>query len=241
MKRAGPRVGAITGLIVVLMLVVTSPSYATPISIGPQAMEGDLKIAPGTVVKAGISFTMTGSHPAATIQFVGAQVTFANVECVTGSGGGSFTIPLGSSGTVGPYDIPSNNTAWFPTGDQSSALSYQGSIDAPDLCEGGTMSLRNGGAFTGDAQSSDAADPVNVRFHYSANGSSGSWSATKSVVPSSIGSSQVPASAAGVFGFVLVIGLVFAIRSTTKRRRDGRGRVAPQPTHVRVISQSRVD
>jgi hypothetical protein len=53
----------------------------------------------------------------------------------------------------------------------------------PDLCSGGQMTLKDGGTFMAFLMSDDTTDKVNVRFHYSANGSAGSWSATTSVIP----------------------------------------------------------
>jgi hypothetical protein len=37
---------------------------------------------------------------------------------------------------------------WYPSGDQSSPLVYQGSIAVPDLCFGGQLRLNQGGTFT---------------------------------------------------------------------------------------------
>ena len=53
----------------------------------------------------------------------------------------------------------------------------------PDLCNGGLVRLQHGGTFTATVASTDTSDKVNVRWHYSANGSSGSWSGTRGVVP----------------------------------------------------------
>lgn len=43
-----------------------------------------------------------------------------------------------------------------------------------------------GGTFTADPQSTDTTNAIHVRWHYSANGTSGSWSGTASVVPDAI-------------------------------------------------------
>ena len=51
---------------VAAILLVAFPLLATPISMGPQAMEGNLKLSPGDLLMAGYDFTIPGSHRAAT-------------------------------------------------------------------------------------------------------------------------------------------------------------------------------
>lgn len=41
-----------------------------------------------------------------------------------------------------------NGGTWYPSGNQSSSLVYQGSISVPDVCNGGKVSFQNGGTFT---------------------------------------------------------------------------------------------
>jgi len=212
------RMRRVTLIAATAVLILLGPaSFANNVSIGPQAMEGNLIISPGTIVKAGLSFTIPGSHPATTVQFADPAVSFDNVVCTSGSGGGSFTVALGSGGLLGPYSDPSNDTAWLPTGDQASAASYQGSIAAPDLCHGGTMSLRNGGTFRADLQS-DQHNAINVRFHYSANGTSGSWSATKSFDPDPISGSSVPEGSNGIIVLSALIAIVALVAARRQRR-----------------------
>jgi hypothetical protein len=154
------------------------PLLANSISMGPQAMEGDLKVSPGTVLRAGYDFTIPGSHPADTVQFANAVVTF-HAQCGTGTGGGTIVVVLSGNSIT----VPPNNSAWFPSGDQSSPSVYEGSLAVPDLCSGGLLRLQSGGTFSADLQASDTTLSVHVRWHYSANGSSGSWSGTSSFVP----------------------------------------------------------
>jgi hypothetical protein len=157
-------------------LLWSFPLLADPIAMGPQAMEGDLKVSPGTVLMAGYDFTIPGSHPAETVQFSNAMVVF-QAQCA-GGGGGPLVVPLGDSTTL----VPQKSSAWYPSGDQHSPSVYQGSIVVPDLCGGEKVSLRSGGMFSADL-ASDADDAVHVRWHYSANGTSGSWSGTGSFRP----------------------------------------------------------
>jgi Subtilase family len=161
-------------------LAAAPPAHANvQIAFPTQAMDGNLQVSPGTMLQAGYDFTMPGNHPAASVSFPGAQVTF-DASCVSGSGGGVITVPLDS----GPYTDPANDGGdWFPSGDQSSLASYEGGVLVPDLCGGGLVSLQQGGTFTAGLESSDATDPVNVRWHYSADGSAGGWSGTMSFTP----------------------------------------------------------
>jgi hypothetical protein len=156
------------------------PLLADPITMGPQAMEGDLKVSPGTVLMAGYDFTIPGAHPAQIVAFTNARVVF-QAQCADG-GGGTLVVPLGDSTT----SVPAKSSAWYPSGDQHSPAVYQGSIIVPDLCGGEKVSLRSGGTFSADL-GSDSDNQVHVRWHYSANGSSGSWSATTSFKPGPLG------------------------------------------------------
>jgi hypothetical protein len=81
------------------------------------------------------------------------------------------------------YADPASSSSWYPSGDQHSAAVYQGQLAVPDVCGGGQVVLRNGGTFTTTVQSDVAVKSVHVRWHYSANGTSGSWSGTSSVTP----------------------------------------------------------
>jgi hypothetical protein len=110
---------------------LVSPSGVGAVVLGPQAMEGDLKINPGDVLRAGFDFTMPGGHPATTAVFTGGFVALL-VTCPNGSSP-PLTIPLHDQTVVDPED----STTWYPSGDQSSPLVYQGALIAPDLCAGG--------------------------------------------------------------------------------------------------------
>jgi hypothetical protein len=54
----------------------------------------------------------------------------------------TFTVPMPTQ----TYSVTSDQ--WYPSGDQSSPLVYQGSVVVPDLCGGGQLSLDQGGTFT---------------------------------------------------------------------------------------------
>ncbi|HKB33094.1 MAG TPA: hypothetical protein VKF16_04440, partial [Candidatus Dormibacteraeota bacterium] len=155
---------------------LVSPSGAGTVVIGPQSMEGNLQIHPGDPLRAGFDFTMPGSHPTATASIYNASVSLL-VKCSDGSTP-ALAIDLPAQTIIDPAGSPS----WYPSGDQSSSLVYQGTLTAPDLCGGGIMNDATGAAFTATFFSTDTIDKVNFRFHYS-DSTSGSWSATLTGAP----------------------------------------------------------
>ena len=112
-------------------------------SMGPQAMDGNLQVTPGTTLQAGYDFTMPGNHSSLTMTVTAAKVTFA-VACVSGAGPSASTLTVTLPAQA--YQITSDQ--WYPSGDQSSPLVYQGWVTVPDLCGGGKISLTKGGTFT---------------------------------------------------------------------------------------------
>lgn len=136
------------------------------------SMEGNLPVRPGDTVKAGFDFTVPGSHAADTVTFSNISVTLP-VKCPNGTSE-TLTIPMPNQ----TITVPANNSNWFPSGNQSSPLVYQGSITAPaNLCGGATGHAPQGATFTANLTAS-TADSVHVRFHYSDN-TAGSWSGTQ--------------------------------------------------------------
>lgn len=114
------------------------------VTMGPQAMGGNLQISPGTTLEAGYDFTLPGNNKSLTMTVSAAQVTFA-VSCVSKAAPSAptLTVPLQAQ----TYQI--TNAQWYPSGDQSSPLVYQGSVPVPALCgPGGEISLAKGGTFT---------------------------------------------------------------------------------------------
>jgi hypothetical protein len=116
---------------------------ASPLNMGPQAMEGDLKITPGTVLSAGYDFTLPGNNAAVTVSVGTPKVVFA-VNCVSGATPSATTLTV--SMPTQSYAV--TNSDWYPSGDQHSPLVYQGSTVVPDLCAGGQVRLNQGGTFT---------------------------------------------------------------------------------------------
>jgi hypothetical protein len=94
------------------------------------SMEGNITIDNGDYVAAGYSFTIPGAHGDVEVLMANAVVTFTGT-CSNGSPDNVLTIPL-RAGTVSgdPYSVPTGSSAWYPTGDEDAAESYQGSVVA---------------------------------------------------------------------------------------------------------------
>jgi len=153
-------------------------AIARALTLGPDAMEGDLRVAPGATLSVGYDFRIPGKHPAASLTFVEPQAVFA-WTCVTGPGAGSFTVSMPN----GLYSVLANSSEWFPSGDHRSPLVYQGSFEMPNLCGGGLVRLQSGGTFRTGVLSTDTTSKVHVRWHYRAGSTGGAWSDAGSVVP----------------------------------------------------------
>jgi hypothetical protein len=107
-----------------------------------QAMDGDLKVAPGTIMRAGFSVTAPGVNTPVTVSTKG-TITFT-LDCANGAPASpsTFTIPV--SGT---YQV--TGSAWSPSGDQSNSSTYQGSAPVPAACPTGVLvRFDKGGYFT---------------------------------------------------------------------------------------------
>jgi len=113
------------------------------LAMGPQAMEGDLKVPPGTRLVVGYDFTVPGNHASFSLRVSTPGVVFA-VACLSGAAPSARTFTVAMPART--YRVTSDQ--WYPSGDQSSLLAYQGSIAVPDLCGGGQLRLDQGGTFT---------------------------------------------------------------------------------------------
>ena len=172
------------------------PSGAGTVAIGPQAMEGNLRIHPGDFLLAGFDFTMPGNHAGATVFLSSAYVSLL-VTCADGSSP-ALAIPLRDQTMVDP----AGSTTWYPSGDQSNSVTYQGDLTAPDLCGGGVMDDARGALLTTAFLSTDTVDKYNFRFHYSDH-SAGAWSATKSASPAPVAKTVASATLTSSLGLAL--------------------------------------
>ena len=117
------------------------------ISEGPQAMEGDLKLAPGTTLMAGYDFTSPGNNTTFSVTVSNPQVVFT-LRCVSGAISSQTSLTVTMPTTT--YSV--TGSGWFPSGDQHSPLVYQGSVAIPDVCGGGQVRLDKGGTFSAGVQ-----------------------------------------------------------------------------------------
>ena len=106
-------------------------------------MEGDLKLAPGTTLKSGYDFTLPGNNRRSTSR---SRIRRSSSPSAASPGATpsqpTLTVPMGSA----TYTAP--DSQWYPSGNQQSALVYQGAIAVPDLCSGGKVRFDKGGAFS---------------------------------------------------------------------------------------------
>ena len=110
-------------------------------------MEGDLKVTPGTTLTAGYDLTSPGNNATFSVTVSNPQVVFV-LNCVSGASPSQSTLTLPMPTTA--YSV--TGSAWVPSGDQSSALVYQGSVVIADVCGGGQVRLNKGEAFSANVQ-----------------------------------------------------------------------------------------
>jgi Right handed beta helix region len=113
------------------------------LTMGPQAMEGDLKVAPGATLKVGYDFTIPGNNKTIPLNVSSPKVVFT-LRCVSGAPASPSTFTV----TMPNASFTVTNSNWYPSGDQDSALVYQGSGTVPDACSGGKVRLDKGGTFS---------------------------------------------------------------------------------------------
>ena len=215
-----------------LSAVAAAPALANVITIPAQGGNHATTLSPGQSIFAGFDLQYPGqpnNYP------TGAVTDVKNISAVLSVGCADNSTPTQSSVTV-PIDeqvldgtIGSNG--WYPSGDQSSPLVYQGSLAMPNLCHGGSMVVGKDtmGPFTADILTNESPlTSVQVRWHYgpgsalSTNGGTGtSWSATKSITPDPLPGNLVPVGAAGgiVIGAGVGVALLIRQRRAARRRR----------------------
>jgi len=136
-----------------------------------------MKLSVGAVIKGGYDFTIAGSHSTDVVSFVSPSIVFTP-RC----GSASSTTTLTLSMATQTYTDPSGSSSWYPSGDESSSLVYQGSVTVPDLCSGGVVRFDKGGLFSAGLVSADTSTSIHVRWHFTSTGA-GSWSGTSSYYP----------------------------------------------------------
>lgn len=149
-----------------------TPAFAsngTTVTIANQTMDGKISFPPGSWVAAGYQFS---THGTAAVTFSQAQVTLP-VACEQGNKPviGTIVVQL----TTGPYTPNGTNYTPWLNENSTSPLSYQGAVQAPDICSGGSMYSNNnsgGASFSANVESIDPSS-VSIRFHYAVPASAG--------------------------------------------------------------------
>ena len=226
--------------IALVLSVGGTPAWASGITISG-TMEGNnlgsQAVHAGDWISGGYDFKINGSHPAATVAF-GAPRVGIPVSCTDGGPVvGTITVPLSG----GPYSDAQNFTDWLPTGDQRVPASFEGAVQAPDLCSGGAMfDTSSGATFSADLQSTQS-NAVTVRFHYRDPAAKGkgnhdcadpsdpeagdastcgaSWSSSPSFAPT-VTSTPVPVGTTGAIGLALLAAAGLGISQLRARRRS---------------------
>jgi hypothetical protein len=112
-------------------------------TMGPQAMDGNLRVAPGATLQAGYDFALPGNHNSLTMTVLAAKVTFA-VACLSGAA------PVGQHADrdhASP-DLPDHQRPVVPQRRPVQPAGLPGVGHRAGLCGGGTISLAKGGTFT---------------------------------------------------------------------------------------------
>ncbi len=118
--------------------------------LGPETIDGVVKAWPGETLSAGYDFRFA-SATLVGVKVELAQVAF-NVSCVSRATPSQSTLAV----TMPDANLTLNSPSlWYPSAAPNSPATYEGSIVVPDLCDGGPVSLAQGGTFT--ASLSDAS------------------------------------------------------------------------------------
>lgn len=141
------------------------------------SMHRPMDVYAGNTVKAGYALSMPGQHPESTVSMAGGSVQL-DIYRLDGRSR-TLTVPLPNQS----YSIPANNSAWFPSPNRHSPLTYQGSATAD--FSGFVLSAyfsvvgqNDGGAGNPAGPGFDNTTPIKVKFHSDTGGwlPGGSWS-----------------------------------------------------------------
>jgi len=111
------------------------------VAIGPQAMEGDLRVKPGEKIKVGFKFKLPGNTSDQTVTVKSAQVVFTP-RC----GNNPSTTTLVVTIPLKTYEVFDDH--WIPARKHFNPLTFQAEIVVPDLCNGEEVRFDEGGTFS---------------------------------------------------------------------------------------------
>ena len=127
------------------------------ISFGPQAMEGEQRIKPGTEIKGGWDFRIDfNTQKEWSVKFAEGRIIFRHVACEKGEKPLKELLEINLPAKT--YNVPIFNSEWFPSASQSSESVYQGKATIPAICGphgennillGKNYSSENGGTWEG--------------------------------------------------------------------------------------------
>ena len=127
------------------------------ISFGPQAMEGEQRLKPGTEIKGGWDFRIDfNTEKEWSVKFAEGRIIFRHVACEKGETPLKELLEINLPAKT--YNVPIFNSEWFPSGSQSAESVYQGKATIPAICGphgennillGKDWSSENGGSWEG--------------------------------------------------------------------------------------------
>jgi hypothetical protein len=122
---------------------VTCPGTVTS---GQQGTQGYSKVTPGSTLSVGYASAVQGNSSPFLMTVSNAVAVFG-VRCASGAAPSADTLVV----PIPDQSYVMTGGSWYPSGDQHSALVYQGSTAVPDLCAGGQVMLDKGGSFSAQA------------------------------------------------------------------------------------------
>ncbi len=146
------------------------------------SMHRPMDIYEGRTAKAGYALSMPGRHAASTVSMAGGSVQL-DIYKLDGRSR-TLTIPLPNQS----YSIPANSSAWLPSSNKNSPLTYQGSAtaDFSGIVLSAYFSVvgqNDGGAGNPAGPGFDNVDPIKVKFHADTDSwlPGGNWSGTETM------------------------------------------------------------
>ncbi|HTQ67561.1 MAG TPA: hypothetical protein VMI13_02610 [Solirubrobacteraceae bacterium] len=100
------------------------------ISFGPQAMEGEQRLKPGTAIKGGWDFHIAFNTQTWSVKFAEGRIIFRHITCEKGETPLKELLEI----KLPEATYSAFNSEWFPSGSQSSEAVYQGKATIPAIC-----------------------------------------------------------------------------------------------------------
>jgi hypothetical protein len=113
---------------------------------GTEAMDGNLQVAARSTLNVGYDLTAAGAVSPESVTVTNPQIVFS-LGC---SSAATTTVPT-LTAIMPTATYPVTGSDWSPSSDQTSSLTYQGTVTVPNACGGtgnSTVLLSQGGAFS---------------------------------------------------------------------------------------------